>query len=118
MARIVALIPARMGSSRFPGKPLAPLRGLPMIEHVFRRVSMCEALEAIYVATCDAELRAVVEGFGGAARHKLKSAAECLIRGAFYELRAAQRVSSAWPSHLVTSRRLSMLTSWPIGYSR
>lgn len=30
---IVAIIPARMGSSRFPGKPLAPLHGVPMLEH-------------------------------------------------------------------------------------
>ena len=33
--RVVAIIPARMGSSRFPGKPLAPLLGRPMVEHVF-----------------------------------------------------------------------------------
>lgn len=84
MARIVAVIPARMGSSRFPGKPLAPLRGLPMIEHVFRRASMCEALEAIYVATCDEEIRAVVEGFGGAA----------LLTSAAHE-RASDRVAEA-----------------------
>ena len=36
---IVALIPARMGSSRFPGKPMAKLLGKPMIGHVYDRVS-------------------------------------------------------------------------------
>jgi 3-deoxy-manno-octulosonate cytidylyltransferase (CMP-KDO synthetase) len=65
MGRIVAVIPARMGSSRFPGKPLAPLHGLTMIEHVFRRASLCRSLDAVYVATCDEEIRAAVEGFGG-----------------------------------------------------
>ena len=65
--RIVAVIPARMGSSRFPGKPLAPLLGRPMVEHVVRRASMCGALAAVYVATCDEEIRDAVEGFGGTA---------------------------------------------------
>jgi 3-deoxy-manno-octulosonate cytidylyltransferase (CMP-KDO synthetase) len=67
MVRIVAVIPARMGSSRFPGKPLTPLLGRPLVEHVFRRAAMCERLDAVYVATCDEEIRAAVEGFGGTA---------------------------------------------------
>jgi 3-deoxy-manno-octulosonate cytidylyltransferase (CMP-KDO synthetase) len=54
--KILALIPARMGSSRFPGKPLAPLLGVPMIEHVYRRVALNQALTATVVATCDAEI--------------------------------------------------------------
>jgi 3-deoxy-manno-octulosonate cytidylyltransferase (CMP-KDO synthetase) len=64
---IVGMIPARMGSSRFPGKPLASILGLPMIEHVYHRVAMCESLRDVYVATCDQEIREVVEGFGGKA---------------------------------------------------
>src|SRR5437867_3191048 len=64
MDRIVAVIPARMASSRFPGKPLAPLLGLPMIEHVFRRAEGCSRLDDLYVATCDDEIRNVAEGFG------------------------------------------------------
>src|SRR5258706_8108110 len=66
MKRIVAVIPARMGSSRFPGKPLAPLFGRPMIEHVVRRAAMCNLLDAVYVATCDDSIRSVVQEFGGA----------------------------------------------------
>jgi len=62
--RLVAIIPARMGSSRFPGKPLAQLLGRPMIEHVLRRAEMCTQLKAVYVATCDEEIRRVVEGLG------------------------------------------------------
>ncbi|HEX6715713.1 MAG TPA: NTP transferase domain-containing protein, partial [Pyrinomonadaceae bacterium] len=64
MERIVAVVPARMASSRFPGKPLASLHGLTMIEHVFRRAKLCRQLDEVYVATCDAEIRDVAQGFG------------------------------------------------------
>ncbi len=65
MVKIVAIVPARMNSSRFPGKPLASILGRPMIEHVVRRALMCEQLDSVYVATCDQEIKNVVEGFGG-----------------------------------------------------
>src|SRR5262245_58279957 len=64
MVRIVGIIPARMGSSRFPGKPLASLLGRPMIEHVVHRAMMCQLLDAVYVATCDQEIKEAAEGFG------------------------------------------------------
>jgi len=54
-----------MRSSRFPGKPLAPLLGRPMIEHVLRRAEMCTQLSAVYVATCDEEIKNVVERLDG-----------------------------------------------------
>lgn len=53
---IIAIIPARMDSSRFPGKPLADIHGLPMVAHVALRTAMCESLGATYVATCDREI--------------------------------------------------------------
>ncbi len=62
--KIVAIIPARMGSSRFPGKPLTPILGKPMIEHIYRRVSLCEQLHATVIATCDEEIRQAAENFG------------------------------------------------------
>lgn len=65
--KAVGIIPARMGSSRFPGKPLAPLLGRPMIEHVYKRTAMASALDEVVVATCDTEIRDAVEGFGGRA---------------------------------------------------
>ncbi len=65
--RIVAGIPARMGSSRYPGKPLAPLLGLTMIEHVYRRTALCNQLDEVFVATCDQEIMDAVEEFGGKA---------------------------------------------------
>lgn len=61
--RIIALIPARMASSRFPGKPLVQICGKPMIEHVWRRVKMNPRIDAVYIATCDEEIRAAAEGF-------------------------------------------------------
>jgi len=64
MERVVAVIPVRMGSSRFPGKPLARLHGLTMMEHVFRRAQLCAQLDQVYVATCDDEIRTVAQGFG------------------------------------------------------
>jgi len=66
MERVVAVIPVRLGSSRFPGKPLAPLHGLPMLEHVYRRAQLCDQLDEVYVATCDEEIRIAARGFGAA----------------------------------------------------
>lgn len=62
---VVAIIPARMGSSRFPGKPLKDILGQTMLEHVWRRVCMCKMLDNVYVATCDAEIADEVKRFGG-----------------------------------------------------
>ena len=59
------MIPARMGSSRFPGKPLAPLLGRTMIEHVFKRTRLSTSLDEVYVATCDEAIFQAVENFGG-----------------------------------------------------
>lgn len=50
---IIAIIPARMGSSRFPGKPLADIHGVPMVGHVAFRTAMSQSLSATYIATCD-----------------------------------------------------------------
>ena len=50
---ILALIPARMGSSRFPGKPMKKINGKPMIQHVYERVTKNKLLLNTYVATCD-----------------------------------------------------------------
>ena len=63
--RIAAIIPARMASSRFPGKPLLEVRGLPMVEHVRRRTCLCRGLSEVLVATCDPEIATMIEGYGG-----------------------------------------------------
>ena len=62
--KTIAVIPARMGSSRFPGKPLAMILGRTMIEHIYRRVSMSKSLEATYIATCDKEIKQAAQNFG------------------------------------------------------
>jgi len=64
---IIAVIPARMGSSRFPGKPMAPILGMPMIEHVYRRVCLAQSLSQTYVATCDQVIFDAIEQAGGRA---------------------------------------------------
>lgn len=63
--RVAAIIPARMASSRFPGKPLLKVRGLPMVEHVRRRALCCGRFSEVAVATCDREIAEVIEGYGG-----------------------------------------------------
>jgi 3-deoxy-manno-octulosonate cytidylyltransferase (CMP-KDO synthetase) len=56
-----------MGSSRFPGKPMAKILGKPMIGHVYERVSKCNLLIKTVVATCDQEILEYIESIGGEA---------------------------------------------------
>lgn len=64
---IISIIPARMGSSRFPGKPMADICGIPMIGHVYKRVKMSKRLDKVYVATCDQVIFDYIESIGGKA---------------------------------------------------
>lgn len=63
--KVVGVIPARMGSSRFPGKPLALIRGKTMIEHVYKRSALSKALDTLVVATPDPVIAEAVRSFGG-----------------------------------------------------
>lgn len=63
----ICLIPARMASSRFPGKPLKPLLGLPLILHVYLRCRLYDGFDRVVVATCDAEIAEAVRAVGGEA---------------------------------------------------
>ncbi len=67
LLKVLAVIPARHASTRFPGKPLAPIAGKPMIQHVFERVRRAQLITQVVVATDDARVKAAVEGFGGEA---------------------------------------------------
>lgn len=69
MARggIVGAIPARHASTRLPGKPLLPIAGKPMIEHVVRRAESVEALDRVVVLTDDERIAEAVRAFGGEA---------------------------------------------------
>jgi len=59
------VIPARYGSSRFPGKPLADILGKPMIQWVYERASQAQSLQKVVVATDDERILRCVREFGG-----------------------------------------------------
>src|SRR3989338_6151426 len=61
---IIGIIPARMKSNRFPGKPLAPILGMPMIGHCYFRTKLCNLLNDVYIATCDEEIKNYAESIG------------------------------------------------------
>jgi len=65
--KVLAVIPARHASSRFPGKPLAAIAGKPMIQHVIERVRQAQLVSRVVVATDDARIQSAVEAFGGEA---------------------------------------------------
>lgn len=63
--RTIAVLPARYGSSRFPGKPLALIGGKPMIQWTYENTGKCSAIDGVYVATDDQRIYDAVRGFGG-----------------------------------------------------
>ena len=63
--KIAIGIPARMDSTRFPGKPLCKIQGKSMIEHCYKRCSLSDYATDLFVATCDREIENVVKSFGG-----------------------------------------------------
>ena len=67
LSSIMVVIPARYGSSRFPGKPLVMLGRKPMIQHVYEQAAACRAVTEVLVATDDERIKQAVEGFGGRA---------------------------------------------------
>lgn len=66
-ASVVVVIPARLGSSRFPNKPLAPILGVPMVEVVYRNAQAMAGVDTVAVATCDDAIVELIEGAGGVA---------------------------------------------------
>jgi len=65
--RVLGVIPARMGATRFPGKPLVDLAGRPLVEWVHRAAVDSQVFDEVVVATPDEEIAATVESFGGTA---------------------------------------------------
>lgn len=63
--KAVIVIPARWASTRFPGKPLAMIAGVSLIQRVYERAALSRLASAVYVATDDARIAAHVESFGG-----------------------------------------------------
>ena len=66
-SKVSLVIPARYGSSRFPGKPLVKLGAKPLIQHVYERAAACTAVADVLVATDDERIKQTVEQFGGRA---------------------------------------------------
>ncbi len=63
--KVLGVIPARWGSTRFPGKALHPIAGKALVHHVWDRCGQCEKLDALVVATDDERIAAAVRAFGG-----------------------------------------------------
>jgi 3-deoxy-manno-octulosonate cytidylyltransferase (CMP-KDO synthetase) len=63
--KVIAVIPARFGSTRFPGKPLSKILDKPMIQHVYERAKEAKELDEVIVATDHQEIFNVVSSFGG-----------------------------------------------------
>ena len=61
---VIGIIPARMGSSRYPGKPLELILGKPMLWHIWKRSQMSGVLDELVIATCDEAIRDACEAFG------------------------------------------------------
>ncbi|KAM5588240.1 3-deoxy-manno-octulosonate cytidylyltransferase, mitochondrial-like [Rosa sericea] len=63
-SRVVGIIPARFASSRFPGKPLVPILGKPMIQRTWERAKLANKLDQLVVATDDKKIAACCSDFG------------------------------------------------------
>ena len=67
MSDVVGIIPARYGSTRLPAKVVAPIRGVPMIQHVYEQAKQAKRLSELWVATDDERIMQAVAKFGGKA---------------------------------------------------
>jgi 3-deoxy-manno-octulosonate cytidylyltransferase (CMP-KDO synthetase) len=90
---ITVVIPARMASSRYPGKPLIPILGLPMIEHVRRRSLLADGIGLVVVATCDLAIKELVDLNGGQAVMTKDTHERCTER--------VQEAMEILPGHIV-----------------
>jgi len=64
MAKVAVVIPARYGSTRFPGKPLALIKGKPLVQRVLERIKQCKNINLAAVATDDQRIYDAVKGLG------------------------------------------------------
>lgn len=91
---VIAIIPARMNSSRFPGKPMELIHGIPMIGHCYLRTNMCSDLLQTYVATCDQVVFDYIESIGGNAIMTSKEHTRATDRTAEAMLKIEQELAS------------------------
>lgn len=81
---IISIIPARIGSSRFPGKPLASICGTPMLGHVYNAAKKSKFTQDVYIATCDHEIKTYASSIG----------AKCIMTSCKHE-RCSDRTAEA-----------------------
>ncbi len=65
LVKVIVIIPARYASTRFPGKPLAIIHGLPMVQRVYLQAKKAKGVDEVWVATDDQRIFDCVEQFGG-----------------------------------------------------
>ena len=65
--KAIGIIPARLGATRYPNKPMALIHGMPMVGHCYHRTRLTPGIDATYVATCDEEIAGYVRSIGGLA---------------------------------------------------
>ncbi len=93
---VIAIIPARFGSSRFPGKPLAVIGGKPMVQHVYESACKAPGLDRVLVATDDERILSAVKNFGGEAVLTSKRHASGTDRLA----EVARRIKAEWVANV------------------
>ena len=65
--KVIGIIPARLGATRYPNKPMALIHGMPMVGHCYHRTRLAPGVSKAYVATCDEEIAEYVRNIGGSA---------------------------------------------------
>ena len=89
---VVAIIPARYGSTRLPGKPLADIGGKPMIQHVYESTLKAPGLDRVLVATDDRRIERAVKNFGG----EVVMTSRRHISGTDRLAEVARKIRAAW----------------------
>ena len=88
----IAIIPARMGSTRFFGKPMKKILGVPMVERVYRNAIKSKKVDEVYVATCDKEIYLHILSIGGNAVYTKKTHERCTERTAEALIKIEQKL--------------------------
>jgi 3-deoxy-manno-octulosonate cytidylyltransferase (CMP-KDO synthetase) len=94
--KAIGIIPARLGATRFPNKPMAKIYGMPMVGHCYHRTRLARGLESVHVATCDEEIAAYIHGIGGSAVMTATSHTRATTRTA----EAMQHIEAAIGEHV------------------
>lgn len=102
---IIAVIPARYGSTRFPGKPLAPVKGVTMLQRVWACSKAAAAVDEVYIATDDNRIAEHAKSFGA----EVLMTAEDIANGTLRALAAAEMLANK-PTHVINVQGDAVLT--------